>query len=735
MFMHPIGGGAYLPMINALAHAGHHVIYCNSRFRGTDSALLMEKVVEDLGECIKDAKNRLGYDKVVLAGWSGGGSLSAFYQQQAQKPTVTASPSGDGPDLTKLGLIPADGIMMLAAHISRHGTLTEWLDASILDESDPSKRDPELDLYNPDNPNQPPYTAEFLERYRAAQIARNRRITKWVKEKLAELKAAGRADDEFAFVVHGTMADPRWLDPTVDPNDRAPRTTYLGDPQVVNNGPVGLARFCTLRSWLSQWSYDDANGDAVKCGPDIAVPALVIGNRADDACTPSHTHRLFEAIGHPDKEMYEIAGANHYYSGPNSAEPCAKRSASARTGCTGTGSRNDEMHRPAGRHPGHRGRHADLRPVRGPTARRHGRRGHQDRAAGAPDPLRTWGQAELDGHHFFWTVHARNKKAVTLNLREAAGRELFLDLVERSDIIVENFRPGTLEKWGLGYDELRARNKGIILVRVSGYGQTGPGGAQGRIRLGRRGGQRAAAHERVPRRTAAPAGTVARRQPGGHVRRPGRDGRAVPAHRHRRGAGGRRRVDGILSGRAGIDHSRLRRRRCGARPVGHPPRGHRPVEHLPDRRRQLGGDRRQPGHRVPAAVRGDGPARAGHRRPVRQSRCARPQSGRAGQDHRRLGGRAQPDDIISTLSEAGVISGPINTVAEVVKDPQLRARGMLADHFDERIGRNVLGPAWCRCCRRRPGTMRNAGSARPGQHNDEVYQRAARQDRRPSWST
>ena len=135
--MHPIGGGAYLPMINALARAGHHVIYCNSRFRGTDSALLMEKVVEDLGECIKDAKNRLGYHKVVLAGWSGGGSLSVFYQQQAQHPTVTASPSGDGPDLTKLGLIPADGIMLLAAHISRHGTITEWLDASILDEIRP----------------------------------------------------------------------------------------------------------------------------------------------------------------------------------------------------------------------------------------------------------------------------------------------------------------------------------------------------------------------------------------------------------------------------------------------------------------------------------------------------------------------------------------------------------------------------------------------------------------------
>ena len=92
MFMHPIGGGAYLPMINALARAGHHVIYCNSRFRGTDSALLMEKVVEDLGESIKDAKNGLGYQKVVLAGWSGGGSLSVFYQQQAAEPDHHVQP-------------------------------------------------------------------------------------------------------------------------------------------------------------------------------------------------------------------------------------------------------------------------------------------------------------------------------------------------------------------------------------------------------------------------------------------------------------------------------------------------------------------------------------------------------------------------------------------------------------------------------------------------------------------
>jgi len=80
-----------------------------------------------------------------------------------------------------------------------------------------------------------------------------------------------------------------------------------------------------------------------------------------------------------------------------------------------------------------------------------------------------------------------------------------------------------------------------------------------------------------------------------------------------------------------------------------------------------------------------------------------------------------PDAIIATLSDAGVISGPINTVAEVVKDPQLWARGMLAEHWDEGAERTVLGPGVMPVLSESPGTIRNAGSARPGQHNDEVY--------------
>lgn len=315
VFSHPIGGGAWLPLVTALAHAGHHVLYVNGRFRGNDTALTMEKCVVDLGAAIKSAKSTFGYQKVILGGWSGGGSLSLYYQQQAEKPTVTSTPAGDPPDLTKAGLIPADGVMLLAAHISRAGTLTEWMDPSILDEAKPWERDRELNLYDPKNPNQPPYTPDFVKRFREAQIARNRRITAWVKQRLEELRTSGGKQVEHCFTVYGTMADVRWLDSTIDANQRKPGTCYLGDPEMVNDGPVGLARFCTLRSWLSQWSFDESHADGIKCARDITVPTLVIGNLADDACTPSHTHRLYEAVGHADKELHEIDGATHYYIG------------------------------------------------------------------------------------------------------------------------------------------------------------------------------------------------------------------------------------------------------------------------------------------------------------------------------------------------------------------------------------------------------------------------------------
>jgi pimeloyl-ACP methyl ester carboxylesterase len=313
VFSHPIGGGSFLPLINALAAAGVHVIYCNPRYRGNDSALIMEKCVLDLGACIKDLSKRFGYENVLLGGWSGGGSLSLFYQDQAENPTITQTPAGDPADLVGAELPKAQGVLLLAAHVSRSHTLTEWLDPSIHDESRPFDRDPELNLYDSTNPNQAPYSESFLAHFRTAQIERNRRITRQVKETLAALRADPDAAPERAFCVHGTMADPRFLDPSVDPSDRTPGRCYLGEPRMVNDGPVGLARFATLRSWLSQWSLDDSRADGIGNANRISCPTLVINNTADLACTPSHAQRLFDAVGHDDKEIHQIKGADHYY--------------------------------------------------------------------------------------------------------------------------------------------------------------------------------------------------------------------------------------------------------------------------------------------------------------------------------------------------------------------------------------------------------------------------------------
>ena len=340
---------------------------------------------------------------------------------------------------------------------------------------------------------------------------------------------------------------------------------------------------------------------------------------------------------------------------------------------------------------------------------------------GSPDPLRTWGQAELDGHHFFWTVHARNKKSVTLNLREPRGRELFLKLVERSDIIVENFRPGTLEKWGLGYDVLRQHNKGIILVRISGYGQTGPdankagyasvaeaasglrhmngfpGGPPPRLALslgdslaGMFAAQGALAA--LYRRTITGEGqvvdaalteaclaiqesTIPDYDVGGIVRGPSgtRLEGIAPSNIYRT-------ADGSWVVIA-ANQDTVFRRLCAA--MGQPELAtdDRFVDHVARGRNQDELDK----------IIADWAA------------------------------QRQPDDVIDTLSAAGVISGPINTVAEVVRDPQLQARGMLVEHYDEGIGRNVLGPGIIPVLSESPGSVRNAGPARPGQHNSEVY--------------
>ncbi|MEM8547233.1 MAG: CaiB/BaiF CoA-transferase family protein, partial [Pseudomonadota bacterium] len=96
-------------------------------------------------------------------------------------------------------------------------------------------------------------------------------------------------------------------------------------------------------------------------------------------------------------------------------------------------------------------------------------------APGMGDPMRLWGQEKAkDGQTLWWPIVARNKKSITVNCRVEEGQQLIRDLVKESDFLLENFRPGTMERWGLSYEALREINPGLIMIRVSGQGQTGP---------------------------------------------------------------------------------------------------------------------------------------------------------------------------------------------------------------------------------------------------------------------
>lgn len=94
------------------------------------------------------------------------------------------------------------------------------------------------------------------------------------------------------------------------------------------------------------------------------------------------------------------------------------------------------------------------------------------------DAMRQWGRADEDGRTVWWDVIARGKQSITLDLRQADGQAVLRDLASQADVLIENFRPGTLERWGLGWDTLSALNPRLVMARVSGWGQTGPKSSQ-----------------------------------------------------------------------------------------------------------------------------------------------------------------------------------------------------------------------------------------------------------------
>ena len=341
---------------------------------------------------------------------------------------------------------------------------------------------------------------------------------------------------------------------------------------------------------------------------------------------------------------------------------------------------------------------------------------------GKPDPLREWGKARYKGRSLWWPVQSRNKMCVTLDLRRERGQELLLELAKRSDVVVENFRPGTLEKWNLGWAELSDANPALILCRVSGYGQTGPyapragfasvaeamGGmrhlngfpgeppprmhlslgdslagmfaAQGILAaLYRRdalGGEKGQVVDVSLMEScfALLESTVTEYDRLGIVRGPGGTGLkgVAPSNIFRS------RDEKWIVIAANADN--VFRRLCAA--MGQP---------------ELADDERFSTHLA-----------RGERQEELEGIVAE------------WAGRHDAEEIDRTLNEAGVICGPIYTIADIFEDEHFRAREMLVEHEDPEFGA-YLGPGIVPKFSGTPGRVRWSATWEPGSHNREVY--------------
>ncbi|MSO94927.1 MAG: CoA transferase [Thermoleophilia bacterium] len=343
-------------------------------------------------------------------------------------------------------------------------------------------------------------------------------------------------------------------------------------------------------------------------------------------------------------------------------------------------------------------------------------------APGQPDPIRDWGKARYEGRSLWWPVQSRNKKCVTLNLREAHGQELLLRLVEQADVVTENFRPGTLERWNIGYEQMSAVNPGIVLARISGYGQTGP--------------------------YASRAGFASVSEAMGGIRHiNGFPGEAPPRMHLSLGdsLAGMFAAQGILSalywrdaGGGGfgqvVDVSLMEAAfallestvpeydRLGIvrGPQGTNLKGIAPSNIFRSRDEKW----------MVIAANADGVFRRlceaiGRPELADDERFATHLARGDNQDEiegivadwARGCDAAEIDRI---LNEAGVICGPIYTIEDIFEDPQFRAREMLLEHVDPEFG-PYIGPGIVPKLTRTPGAVRWSATWEEGSHNREVY--------------
>lgn len=308
--IHPTSNfmGHYL--LAPLAVRGITALGLNTRYLGSDVSLLLERAIQDLGAGVQWLRAQ-GYERILLVGNSGGAALVSLYQSQAEHLTIKSTPAGDPIDLSPLDLPPADGILLSAAHLGRSRLMEMWIDPAVIEEGDPLATDSALDMFNPEHG--PPYSAEFLDRYRAAQRRRLARLEEWARARLRELRSQRERIEDQAFVIHRTLADPRCLDASIDPNDRPPGTTVWGPPRSQNYAANSMGRYTSLTAFLSQWAPCSI-GDGPACLAKTSCPVLLAEHSADASTFPSDHDVWARAAGNRLRRIV-LKGGSHYLTG------------------------------------------------------------------------------------------------------------------------------------------------------------------------------------------------------------------------------------------------------------------------------------------------------------------------------------------------------------------------------------------------------------------------------------
>ncbi|MBV8771482.1 MAG: alpha/beta hydrolase [Deltaproteobacteria bacterium] len=321
--------------------AGFAAFAHNTRYLNNDSMMLHENLLIDLAAGIRFLREERGFERIVMLGNSGGGSLFAYYDAEARKPRgsrVAAPPGGGPPDLNKFELPVTDAFIILAAHPGQGKVLMGSLDPAVVDEHDPFASDRALDMYDEANgfkgpPRESRYDHEWLRIYRTAQRARVARIDAIARRHIEEAGNARSASrtDGFAsqsaeyrnfmqrrmmapriMVVYRTLANPNYHDLTLEPSERVLGSIFAARPDLFNYHAFGLGHVVTPDAWLSTWSGLSSYANLERNLPRVSMPTLVVGADADQDIFFSDVRSEFEWSGASDKRLEFIEGADHF---------------------------------------------------------------------------------------------------------------------------------------------------------------------------------------------------------------------------------------------------------------------------------------------------------------------------------------------------------------------------------------------------------------------------------------